>query len=65
MVTDMIYDHLVKYNGKYYQAGEEVPNDKEPLSSAEELDDADITLEIDSAVNTKSSVRRGRPKKSE
>ena len=27
----MIYDHFVKFNGKYYNAGEEVPEKEESL----------------------------------
>ena len=62
----MIYDHIVKFNGKYYNAGEEVPENKEPLfPKEEEISDNDIVLETDSAVATKASGRRGRPKKSE
>lgn len=53
----MKYDHIVKVNGEYYAAGQEVPEtikkeDKEPPFS-----DSDITFETE-------PVRRGRPKKS-
>lgn len=67
MVIDMIYDYLVKHNGKYYKPGEEVPEKEEPLpfTPEEETSDEDIILETDSAVGTKASGRRGRPKKSE
>ena len=63
----MIYDHIVKFNGKYYNAGEEVPEKEEPLlfNGTEGLFDEDIVLETDSAVGNKTSGRRGRPKKSE
>ena len=63
----MIYDHIVKFNGKYYNAGEEVPENEEPLSfdGTEGISDEDIVLETDSAVGNKTSGRRGRPKKSE
>ena len=63
----MIYDHIVKFNGKYYNAGEEVPEKEEPLlfNGTEGLSDEDIVLETDSAVGNKTSGRRGRPKKSE
>ena len=63
----MIYDHIVKFNGKYYNAGEEVPEKEEPLpfDGTEALFDDDIVLETDSAVGSKTSGRRGRPKKSE
>lgn len=67
MVINMVYDHLVKHNGKYYQPGEEVPENKEPLFSAEvpESSDKDITFESDAVTETKTSGRRGRQKKSE
>lgn len=63
----MIYDHIVKFNGKYYNAGEEVPEKEEPLlfDGTENLSDGDIVLEADSAVNNKTIGRRGRPKKPE
>lgn len=63
----MIYDHIVKFNGKYYNAGEEVPEKEEllPFDGTEGLSDEDIVLEVDSAVGSKTSGRRGRPKKSE
>ena len=58
----MIYDHIVKFNGKYYNAGEEVPEKEEPLSDLYASDE-NIVLETDS-VATKTESRRGRPKKS-
>lgn len=63
----MIYDHIVKFNGKYYNTGEEVPEKEELLSfdGTEGLSDEDIVLEADSVVENKTSGRRGRPKKSE
>ena len=63
----MIYDHIVKFNGKYYNAGEEVPEKEEhlPVDGTKGLADEDIVLETDSAVGNKTSGRRGRPKKSE
>lgn len=59
----MIYDHIVKFNGKYYDAGEEVPENEGPLSAPEK--DEDIVFEADSVIGNKTSVRRGRPKKTE
>ena len=63
----MIYDHIVKFNGKYYNAGEKKKKKEEPLpfDGTEGLSDEDIVLETDSAVGNKTSGRRGRPKKSE
>ena len=67
MVINMIYDHLVKHNGKYYRPGEEVPDNKEPLLSEAipGLSDDDISFETDSLIGAKSVGRRGRPKKSD
>lgn len=66
MVTNMIYDHLVKHNGKYYNPGEEVPETTESLNLVpEEISDKDIVFETNSVAEIKSSGRRGRPKKSE
>lgn len=59
----MKYDHIVKYNGKYYEAGEEVPENEEPLFNSHTSDE-NIVLETD-AVATKTESRRGRPKKTE
>lgn len=63
----MIYDHIVKFNGKYYNAGEEVPENEGPLSAEDvtEVSDEDIAFETDAVVETKSTGKRGRPKKSE
>ena len=63
----MIFDHVVKHNGRYYNPGEEVPENGEPLpfDGTEGISDEDIVLETDSAVGAKTSGKRGRPKKSE
>ena len=63
----MIYDHIVKFNGKYYNAGEEVPEKEESLSSSDDLSllEEDVTRNNGAALKTKTSGRRGRPKKSE
>ena len=58
----MIYDHIVKHNGKYYEAGEEVPESKEPRNS-EDMNDKDVLFETDISGNS-GGARRGRPKKS-
>ena len=63
MVINMIYDHLVKHNGKYYAAGEEVPENEEFLFNSY-MSNENIVLETD-AVATKTESRRGRPKKTE
>lgn len=47
----MIYDHIVKYNGEHYEAGQEVPigNPSELLKNPESpFSDSDITFEADS-----------------
>lgn len=59
----MIFDHIVKFNGKYYAAGEEVPENEEPLFNSY-ISNENIVLETD-AVATKTESRRGRPKKTE
>lgn len=63
----MVYDHIVKYNGKYYPAGEEVPENEEPLSVEDvpEISDEDIAFETDAVAETKSTGKRGRPKKTD
>ena len=60
----MIYDHVVKHNGRYYNPGEEVPVNEESLFS-EELSDEDIVMYTDAVEKPRSSSKRGRPKKSE
>lgn len=66
MVINMVYDHLVKHNGKYYNPGEEVPNDEESLFLKEpEVSNEDIVMDTNAAVKAMSNSRRGRPKKSE
>ena len=62
MVINMIYDHLVKHNGKYYAAGEEVPTNEEPLFVSEVTDD-NVAPDTDTDADEKSTSRRGRPKK--
>ena len=63
----MIYDHIVKFNGKYYNAGVEVPEKEESLSASDDLSllEEDVTRNNSAALKTKTSGRRGRPKKSE
>ena len=63
----MVYDHIVKYNGKYYSAGEEVPENEEPISAEDvpEISDEDIAFETDAVAETKSTGKRGRPKKTD
>lgn len=66
MVIDMIYDYLVKHNGKYYNPGEEVPDDEGPLYTSErEVPDKDIVMDTNTAEKPKPSIHRGRPKKSD
>ena len=63
MVINMIYDHLVKHNGKYYAAGEEVPENEQALFDYYASDE-NIVLETDGVV-TKTERRRGRSKNTE
>lgn len=57
----MIYDHRVKHNGVYYEAGQEVPE------TFPEPQDSDITFETDAVINDTTLVhetpKRGRPRK--
>lgn len=42
----MVYDHMVKVNGKYYNAGEDVPEINEGMGESPfPLSDEDITFE--------------------
>ena len=51
----MIYDHVVKMNGEYYQAGDEVPEfNQDTIESSE----------FNSEINETEPVKRGRPRKS-
>lgn len=54
----MKYDHIVKVNGEYYPAGEDVPETKEDAKGAEQshYSDEDIVMDTE-------PVKRGRPKK--
>ncbi len=62
----MKYDHVVKYNGEYYIAGEDVPIEEhlpyDPGSEEEGLEgdysDEDITLETDGHVYTREDLER-------
>lgn len=54
----MKYNHTVKYNGVWYKAGENVPNDVEEVSEAEteaeevaEMQNIDATSPVDDVVN--------------
>lgn len=63
----MIYDHIVKFDGKYYNAGEEVPEKEGPFSAPDNFSslEENIMKNNSAALKTKTSGRRGRPKKSE
>lgn len=58
----MVYDHMVKVNGKYYQSGEDVPEimDMAGIESSLPFSDNDIELEENSAGKkyTKSDIQR-------
>ena len=59
----MIYDHTVKHNGKYYAAGEEVPENDNPLFVNKSEEKNNIS-DIDGVSSLKTS-KRGRPRKLE
>lgn len=58
----MVYDHMVKVNGRYYQTGEDVPEIDDMAGNENFLpfSDNDIELEEDSAKKpyTKSDIQR-------
>lgn len=58
----MVYDHMVKVNGQYYQAGEEVPEVYDAAGGENSLpfSDNEIELEENSAEKkyTKSEIQR-------
>lgn len=57
----MVYDHMVKVNGRYYQAGEDVPeiDDMAGGESSLPYSDDDITLETqEDKPYTKSDIQR-------
>lgn len=60
----MIYDHIVKHNGKYYAAGENVPENVTPslAENTENFWDSDSALETE-VPSVTMGARRGRPKK--
>lgn len=60
----MIYNHRVKRNGVYYEAGQDVPDiiipNLESEEQREELPFSDSEIEMETAPS-----KRGRPKKAE
>lgn len=58
----MVYDHMVKINGKYYQSGENAPEitDMEEDENSLPFSDKDIELEESSVAKkyTKSDIQR-------
>lgn len=57
----MVYDHMVKVNGRYYQAGEDVPEVDYTTEDENSLpfSDDDITLETqEDKPYTKSDIQR-------
>lgn len=58
----MVYDHMVKVNGKYYQAWETVPEDEEMAGEETSLSysDSEITLETEAGEKkyTKTEINR-------
>lgn len=56
----MVYDHMVKVNGQYYQAGEDVPEiDTAEGESSLPFSDDDITLETkEDKQYTKTEINR-------
>ena len=50
----MVYDHIVNHNGKYYAAGEYVPDD---IKETPDFRDSEITLESGPHVYTEDELR--------
>jgi len=51
------YDHIVKSNGKYYKAGEEVPDYEEAAGEKEPLPFSDHDIEFETKSNGKRYTR--------
>lgn len=56
----MVFDHIVKYNGTYYAAGEDVPMGQETKKSSAPF----VSSKTDD-VPKEETKRRGRPAKKE
>lgn len=54
----MKYNYVVKVNGEYYAAGQEVPETKKVREEAKKLPFSDSDIEFETE-----PVRRGRPRK--
>lgn len=57
----MIYDHMVKVNGKYYKAGEDVPENSSKAVKETSLPYSDAEIELETKENktyTKSEINR-------
>lgn len=55
----MIYDHIVKFNGEYYEAGQEVPIGEPPASFAKDqftYSDPDISFETGPHIYTEEEL---------
>lgn len=56
----MKFDYVMKYNGTYYEAGQEVPIEESPVSISEEKasDDGQESLFTDSDINFESAPHK-------
>lgn len=57
----MKYDHIVNYNGVYYKAGEDVPD--ELTGDGNESSCLPNSFNVDDEVTESHAPKRGRPKK--
>lgn len=57
----MKYDHIVNYNGVYYKAGEDVPD--ELMGDGDESSYLPNSFNVDDEVTESHAPKRGRPKK--
>ena len=52
----MVYDHIVKYNGKFYRTGEYVPDDTDAVGKIAQ-DDTDAVVEMPPHFERKSETK--------
>lgn len=62
----MVFDHIVKYNGIYYKAGENVPMEEEEPKEEPKVEKEEVKKKSASSLfpdGEEKPKRRGRPKK--
>lgn len=62
----MIFDHIIVRNGKYYAAGEEVPDEGFDLPFQDDVVSEELPFtDVPEPEPTQETPKRGRPKKTE